>query len=149
MITTRTKREMENMQLSGHQCYQQQLQSLFDIVVTLVGKSKVWVGSKINSLLFFSFVAGVILLEKLHSFERLLWRACRGNVFLRHSQISDALEDPISVSLKLLQAYDRFLPVGKCTVFPDRCNFWLCAVLQLGNCSKQDSTVVSTFAYST
>jgi V-type H+-transporting ATPase subunit a len=30
------------------------------------------------------FVAGVILRERLPAFERMLWRACRGNVFLRY-----------------------------------------------------------------
>lgn len=40
------------------------------------------------------FVAGVILRERLPAFERMLWRACRGNVFLRQAEIEDALEDP-------------------------------------------------------
>ncbi|XP_037026437.1 V-type proton ATPase 116 kDa subunit a1 isoform X3 [Bradysia coprophila] len=40
------------------------------------------------------FVAGVILRERLPAFERMLWRACRGNVFLRQAQIESPLEDP-------------------------------------------------------
>lgn len=47
----------------------------------------------------FSFVAGVILRERLPAFERMLWRACRGNVFLRQAMIEAPLEDPSSVSL--------------------------------------------------
>lgn len=45
----------------------------------------------------FSFVAGVILRERIPSFERMLWRACRGNVFLKQAEIDVALEDPITV----------------------------------------------------
>ncbi|XP_055548064.1 V-type proton ATPase 116 kDa subunit a 1 isoform X5 [Wyeomyia smithii] len=41
-----------------------------------------------------SFVAGVILRERLPAFERMLWRACRGNVFLRQAMIESPLEDP-------------------------------------------------------
>lgn len=41
-----------------------------------------------------AFVAGVILREKLSAFERMLWRVCRGNVFLRQAEIEAALEDP-------------------------------------------------------
>ncbi|XP_053682337.1 V-type proton ATPase 116 kDa subunit a 1 isoform X2 [Sabethes cyaneus] len=40
------------------------------------------------------FVAGVILRERLPAFERMLWRACRGNVFLRQAMIESPLEDP-------------------------------------------------------
>nr|CAB3224570.1 V-type proton ATPase 116 kDa subunit a isoform 1-like [Phallusia mammillata] len=40
------------------------------------------------------FVAGVVLREKVPAFERVLWRACRGNVFLRHTEIETPLEDP-------------------------------------------------------
>ncbi|XP_063984343.1 V-type proton ATPase 116 kDa subunit a 1 isoform X2 [Diachasmimorpha longicaudata] len=40
------------------------------------------------------FVAGVILRERIPAFERMLWRACRGNVFLRQAEIESALEDP-------------------------------------------------------
>lgn len=41
-----------------------------------------------------AFVAGVILRERLPAFERMLWRVCRGNVFLRQAEIEHALEDP-------------------------------------------------------
>ncbi|XP_022900077.1 V-type proton ATPase 116 kDa subunit a 1 isoform X3 [Onthophagus taurus] len=40
------------------------------------------------------FVAGVILRERIPAFERMLWRACRGNVFLRQAEIETPLEDP-------------------------------------------------------
>ncbi|XP_053603229.1 V-type proton ATPase 116 kDa subunit a 1-like isoform X4 [Plodia interpunctella] len=43
-----------------------------------------------------SFVAGVILRERIPAFERMLWRACRGNVFLRQAEIDMPLEDPSS-----------------------------------------------------
>ncbi|CAI5676004.1 V-type proton ATPase 116 kDa subunit a isoform X5 [Oreochromis niloticus] len=40
------------------------------------------------------FVAGVIGRERIPNFERMLWRVCRGNVFLRQADIEDPLEDP-------------------------------------------------------
>ncbi|CAJ0941011.1 unnamed protein product, partial [Mesorhabditis belari] len=42
------------------------------------------------------FVAGVIQRERLPAFERLLWRACRGNVFLRQSDIDDVIQDAVT-----------------------------------------------------
>ncbi|XP_077475109.1 V-type proton ATPase 116 kDa subunit a isoform X2 [Stigmatopora argus] len=42
------------------------------------------------------FVAGVIGRERIPTFERMLWRVCRGNVFLRQAEIEDPLEDPTS-----------------------------------------------------
>ncbi|KAL7078776.1 hypothetical protein ACQ4LE_001933 [Meloidogyne hapla] len=42
------------------------------------------------------FVAGVIQRERLPAFERLLWRACRGNVFLRQAEISEPLSDTVT-----------------------------------------------------
>ncbi|VDD80723.1 unnamed protein product [Mesocestoides corti] len=39
------------------------------------------------------FVAGVILRERIAPFERMLWRACRGNIFLRHTDL-ESIEDP-------------------------------------------------------
>lgn len=46
----------------------------------------------------FRFVAGVISRERIPTFERMLWRVCRGNVFLRKAEIEDPLEDPTTVS---------------------------------------------------
>ena len=40
----------------------------------------------------------MIARERLPAFERVLWRACRGNVFVRQAEIEDPLEDPASVS---------------------------------------------------
>lgn len=40
------------------------------------------------------FLAGVIDREKVPPFELMLWRICRGNVFLRTAEIDEVLEDP-------------------------------------------------------
>uniref|UniRef100_A0A665XAA1 V-type proton ATPase subunit a n=1 Tax=Echeneis naucrates TaxID=173247 RepID=A0A665XAA1_ECHNA len=45
-------------------------------------------------LVLYRFVAGVISRERIPTFERMLWRVCRGNVFLRKAEIEDPLEDP-------------------------------------------------------
>ncbi|XP_064030341.1 V-type proton ATPase 116 kDa subunit a 1 isoform X1 [Pogoniulus pusillus] len=42
------------------------------------------------------FVAGVITRERIPTFERMLWRVCRGNVFLRQADIESPLEDPVT-----------------------------------------------------
>jgi len=42
------------------------------------------------------FVAGVIETRRMGYFERILWRVCRGNVFIRQSEITQALEDPVT-----------------------------------------------------
>lgn len=42
------------------------------------------------------FIAGVIVRERIPLFERILWRACRGNVFLRHIEIDAPLKDPVT-----------------------------------------------------
>lgn len=55
----------------------------------------------------FSFVAGVILRERLPAFERMLWRACRGNVFLRQAMIEAPLEDPTNVNAQQIHAHKR------------------------------------------
>uniref|UniRef100_F1KV19 V-type proton ATPase subunit a n=2 Tax=Ascaris suum TaxID=6253 RepID=F1KV19_ASCSU len=49
-----------------------------------------------TAALRFGFVAGVIQRERLPAFERLLWRACRGNVFLRQSEITEPLSDAVT-----------------------------------------------------
>lgn len=51
----------------------------------------------------YSFVAGVILRERLPAFERMLWRACRGNVFLRQAMIEQPLEDPSNVCMLMIK----------------------------------------------
>ncbi|XP_019370939.1 PREDICTED: V-type proton ATPase 116 kDa subunit a isoform X1 [Gavialis gangeticus] len=42
------------------------------------------------------FTAGVIKRERMVPFERLLWRACRGNVYLRYTEMDTLLEDPVT-----------------------------------------------------
>ncbi|KAK2539653.1 Atp6v0a4 [Columba guinea] len=42
------------------------------------------------------FTAGVIKRERMLLFERLLWRACRGNIYLKYTEIDTPLEDPVT-----------------------------------------------------
>lgn len=42
------------------------------------------------------FITGVINRERLPAFERLMWFACRGNVFPRFDEIKNPLEDPVT-----------------------------------------------------
>lgn len=42
------------------------------------------------------FVTGVILRSKVSAFERVLWRATRGNLFMRQSDIDEPIKDPQS-----------------------------------------------------
>jgi V-type H+-transporting ATPase subunit a len=51
-----------------------------------------------NQPLRLGFLAGVIDREKVPPFELMLWRICRGNVFLRTAEIEEVLEDPKTVS---------------------------------------------------
>lgn len=47
------------------------------------------------------FLAGVVPREKLMSLETLLWRVCRGNIFLRQEPISLPPDDPHSGNRQL------------------------------------------------
>lgn len=44
----------------------------------------------------YRFIAGVINRERVAGFERLLWRACRGNVYFKQAEIDVPLYDPIT-----------------------------------------------------
>uniref|UniRef100_H2ZFW0 V-type proton ATPase subunit a n=1 Tax=Ciona savignyi TaxID=51511 RepID=H2ZFW0_CIOSA len=48
----------------------------------------------VYNISFIIFVAGVLMRDKISAFERVIWRACRGNVFLRYTEIEAELEDP-------------------------------------------------------
>ncbi|NP_001365462.1 V-type proton ATPase 116 kDa subunit a 1 isoform 9 [Homo sapiens] len=59
------------------------------------------------------FVAGVINRERIPTFERMLWRVCRGNVFLRQAEIENPLEDPVTVeSHSVVQARVQWRDLG-------------------------------------
>ncbi|XP_010853231.1 PREDICTED: V-type proton ATPase 116 kDa subunit a isoform 4 [Bison bison bison] len=42
------------------------------------------------------FTAGVVNRERMASFERLLWRICRGNIYIKFSEMDTVLEDPVT-----------------------------------------------------
>ncbi|KAM4675760.1 V-type proton ATPase 116 kDa subunit a 4-like [Discoglossus pictus] len=42
------------------------------------------------------FSAGVIARERMLSFEKLLWRVCKGNIYLKYCELDIPLEDPIT-----------------------------------------------------
>ncbi|CAF4993449.1 unnamed protein product, partial [Rotaria sp. Silwood1] len=50
----------------------------------------------INVGMKLGFVSGVISRERILAFERMLWRVCRGNVFLKQADIPDLIQDPIT-----------------------------------------------------
>lgn len=45
------------------------------------------------------FVSGTVPWEKRLVFERVLWRACRRSAFVRHAEIEEALDDPLTSNL--------------------------------------------------
>jgi len=42
----------------------------------------------------FGYLTGVIPQEEFHSFERVLWRSTRGNLYMRHAVIEEKIKDP-------------------------------------------------------
>ena len=47
-------------------------------------------------MLDLGFISGVITRDKLPTFERVLWRATRGNLFMRQAEIEEPIRDPTS-----------------------------------------------------
>ncbi|KAM4677963.1 V-type proton ATPase 116 kDa subunit a 4-like [Discoglossus pictus] len=45
------------------------------------------------------FTSGVIVQERMLTFERVLWRVCKGNIYLKYSELETPLEDPITKEL--------------------------------------------------
>ena len=45
------------------------------------------------------FVSGVIPSDKMESFMRMLWFACRGNVFVRNAEVPELILDAHTVSV--------------------------------------------------
>ncbi|CAF2974361.1 unnamed protein product [Rotaria sp. Silwood2] len=58
--------------------------------IELGGQSTAAAGMKLG------FITGVIPRERMVTFERMLWRVCRGNVFVKQADISDLIEDPLT-----------------------------------------------------
>ncbi|CAF3434335.1 unnamed protein product [Rotaria socialis] len=42
------------------------------------------------------FLSGVIARDRMNGFERMLWRVCRGNVYLKQAEIPQLIEDPLT-----------------------------------------------------
>lgn len=52
--------------------------------------------SVISRAVKLGFITGVIIREKFPSFERVLWRVLRGNLFMKHAEIEELIKDPSS-----------------------------------------------------
>ncbi|KAI6188986.1 V-type proton ATPase subunit a [Aphelenchoides besseyi] len=61
-----------------------------------------------SSIRSFRFIAGVVDAHKRHSFERVLWRACRRTAFVRTAEINDQFEDPDTGKLVLKAVFIIF-----------------------------------------
>lgn len=48
-------------------------------------------------------------------FERLLWRACRGNIYLRYTEMDTPMEDPVTVGTNLVLLSSALCPVPSVT----------------------------------
>ncbi|XP_069041950.1 V-type proton ATPase 116 kDa subunit a isoform X1 [Lepisosteus oculatus] len=88
-ILRRTQQFFDEAELHHH--HQQMADpDLLEESSSLLDPSEVGRGAPLR----LGFVAGVIGRERIPMFERMLWRVCRGNVFLRQAEIEDPLEDP-------------------------------------------------------
>ena len=43
-------------------------------------------------------ITGVLERSKMHSFQRILWRTMRGNLYMNEAEIEDYIKDPVTVS---------------------------------------------------
>ena len=48
-------------------------------------------------LLLNRFVCGTIVRKKIVTFERVLWRSLRGNLYMNHSEMTESVADPSTV----------------------------------------------------
>jgi V-type H+-transporting ATPase subunit a len=56
------------------------------------------------------FVTGVVERAKMVTFERVLWRATRGNLFMRTAPIEERIEDPKTVRRTIQLRSDAMMP---------------------------------------
>ncbi|XP_053308707.1 V-type proton ATPase 116 kDa subunit a 1 [Spea bombifrons] len=89
-ILRKTQQFFDEAQLHHHQ--QMADPDLLEESSSLLEPSELGRGTPLR----LGFVAGVINRERIPTFERMLWRVCRGNVFLRQAEIENPLEDPVT-----------------------------------------------------
>ncbi|CAH2302034.1 V-type proton ATPase 116 kDa subunit a isoform X1 [Pelobates cultripes] len=89
-ILRKTQQFFDEAQLHHHQ--QMADPDLLEESSSLLEPSEIGRGTPLR----LGFVAGVINRERIPTFERMLWRVCRGNVFLRQAEIENPLEDPVT-----------------------------------------------------
>eukprot|EP01119_Soliformovum_irregulare_P011820 TRINITY_DN29_c0_g1_i1.p1 TRINITY_DN29_c0_g1~~TRINITY_DN29_c0_g1_i1.p1 ORF type:complete len:860 (+),score=223.58 TRINITY_DN29_c0_g1_i1:386-2581(+) len=61
---------------------------------SLLDEQRTELNSVFSKAIKLGFVTGVILRSKFNSFERVLWRATRGNLFMKHADIEEEIYDP-------------------------------------------------------
>ena len=64
------------------------------------------------------FVSGLVPREKSLAFERILFRATRGNVFLKQSVVEDPVTDPASGEKVNAHIYHCRSKISQCDIHP-------------------------------
>lgn len=61
-----------------------------------------------NSMYRLGFIAGILNRDRVPSFELMLWRMCRGNVFLKTAEIDEETEDPLTGTIEVKTVFIIF-----------------------------------------
>lgn len=56
----------------------------------------------------YRFIAGILNRDRIPSFELMLWRMCRGNVFLKTAEIDEETEDPVTGNVEVKTVFIIF-----------------------------------------
>ncbi|KAI6202062.1 V-type proton ATPase subunit a [Aphelenchoides besseyi] len=121
LLTSEAQLKRNYNDLREFQCVLEKVEAFFDVHLEHQAKTELEtdvkdgvndVGTPLTPLLEVHetpwFIAGVVDAHKRHSFERVLWRACRRTAFVRTAEINDQFEDPDTGKLVLKAVFIIF-----------------------------------------